>query len=189
MKFHSQGMVKVYHAYKGSRAAVLGKGIQCQREVCNWVNASLKINCCIQKIKNAEIFCSNAISIWDFREISHLQISRLWCYTASIPPPFQSHYLRSKILKHVFLTRAPFSPCIPGKPSIPGEPGGPVGPCKQWAQMEGMKLLLHCGTGSQILLTHHISWRSSSPWRTHWSSWTRWTRGTLWRREGHEKSC
>jgi len=80
--------------------------------------------------KNAEIFCSKAISIWDFRKISHLQISRLWCYTASIPPPFQSHYLRSKILKHVFLTRAPFSPCIPGKPSIPGEPGGPVGPCK-----------------------------------------------------------
>lgn len=117
------------------------------------------------------------------------KISRLWCYTACILPQSQSHCLRSKILKYVFLTWAPFSPCIPGKPSIPGEPGGPVGPCTQWAQMEGMKLLLHCGSVSQILLTHHISWRSSSPWRTHWSSWTRWTRGTLRRREGHEKSC
>jgi len=48
--------VKVYHAYKGSRTAVLGKGIQCQREVCNWVNASLKINCCIQKIKMQKFF-------------------------------------------------------------------------------------------------------------------------------------
>lgn len=200
MKFHSQGMVKVYHAYKGSGAAVLGEGVQCQREVWNWVNASLtckeqrgvacKINCCIQKIKKMQkFFVLRQYQYGIFVKFRTCKISRLWCYTACILPQSQSHYLRYKILKHVFLTWAPFSPCIPGKPSIPGEPGGPVGPCKQWAQMEGMKLLLHYGTVSQILLTHHISWRSSSPWRTDWSSWTRWTRGTLWRWEGHGKSC